>query len=116
MSYQGSCHCGAVTFTVEGDIPSEAVSCNCSHCRRKGFLLTFVPADTFTLDSGEGALTTYTFNTHKLQHRFCQICGVQGFAEGQGKDGADTRAINLRAVPACDLTKLTVNEVDGASY
>ena len=51
MSYQGSCHCGAVTFTVEGDVPGEAISCNCSHCRRKGFLLSFVPADKFTLDS-----------------------------------------------------------------
>lgn len=116
MSYQGSCHCGAVTFTVAGDIPGEALSCNCSHCRRKGFLLTFVPAGTFKLDSGKDALTTYTFNTHKLQHRFCNTCGVQSFAEGQGKDGSDTRAINLRAVPEVDLTKLTINEVDGASF
>lgn len=116
MPYQGSCHCGAVTFTVESDLPGEAMSCNCSHCRRKGFLLTFVPADKFTLEQGEDALATYTFNTHKLRHRFCKKCGVQGFAEGKGKDGADTRAINLRAVPECDLTKLTINEVDGASY
>src|SRR3546814_8047518 len=41
MAYQGSCHCGAVSYTVEGDIPDTAMSCNCSHCRRKGFLLTF---------------------------------------------------------------------------
>lgn len=116
MAYQGSCHCGAVTFSVAGDLPGEAMSCNCSHCRRKGFLLTFVPADKFTLEQGEDALTTYTFNTHKLRHRFCKTCGVQGFAEGKGKDGADTRAINLRAVPECDLTTLKINEVDGASY
>jgi len=116
MSYHGSCHCGAVTFTVEGDIPGEAISCNCSHCRRKGFLLTFVPAEQFTLNSGEDALTTYTFNTHKLQHRFCRSCGVQGFAEGQGKDGVETRAVTLRAVPDADLTNLKINEVDGASY
>ena len=45
MAYEGSCHCGAVTYTVEGDIPDTAMSCNCSHCRRKGFLLTFVPID-----------------------------------------------------------------------
>ena len=116
MAYRGSCHCGAVTFTVACDIPTEAMSCNCSHCRRKGFLLTFVPADKFTLEQGEDALATYTFNTHKLRHRFCKTCGVQCFAEGKGRDGADTRAINLRAVPACDLTTLTINEVDGASY
>jgi len=116
MSYQGSCHCGAVTFTVEGDIPGEAMSCNCSHCRRKGFLLTFVPADKFTLDSGEDTLATYTFNTHKLQHCFCKFCGVQGFAEGKGKDGSDTRAINLRAVPDADLDAIKIQQVDGASF
>ena len=44
MPYTGSCHCGAVTFTVAADAPTEAMSCNCSHCSRKGFLLTFVPA------------------------------------------------------------------------
>ncbi|MCB4859710.1 hypothetical protein K7W03_08860 [Sphingobium sp. PNB] len=48
MPYTGSCHCGAVTFTVAADAPSEAMTCNCSHCRRKGFMLTFVPADQFT--------------------------------------------------------------------
>jgi hypothetical protein len=116
MSYRGSCHCGAVTFTVEGDIPGEAMSCNCSHCRRKGFLLTFVPADRFTLESGVDALATYTFNTHKLQHGFCQTCGVQCFAAGKGPDGSDTRAINLRAVPECDLDALKIQQVDGASF
>ena len=116
MSYTGSCHCGAVSFTVQGDIPTEAVSCNCSHCRRKGFLLTFVPAERFTLDKGDDVLTGYTFNTHQLQHRFCRICGVQGFAEGKGPDGTDTRAVNLRAVPEADLATLTIKEVDGARY
>ncbi len=53
MSYEGSCHCGAVAFRVDGDVPTEALSCNCSHCRRKGFLLSFVPVDTFSLVTGD---------------------------------------------------------------
>jgi hypothetical protein len=85
MSYEGSCHCGAVAFTVESESPAEAMSCNCSHCRRKGFLLAFVPASSFALTSGEDALTTYSFNTHRLKHRFCRTCGVQPFAEGTGR-------------------------------
>ena len=52
MSYSGSCHCGAVTFEVAGDPPTEALSCNCSHCRRKGFLLSFQPADALTITAG----------------------------------------------------------------
>src|SRR5690349_18574125 len=113
MAYQGSCHCGAVEFTVQGDIPASAISCNCSHCRRKGLLLTFVPADQFELENGEDLLTTHRFNQHKIDHRFCQTCGCQPFAEGTGPDGVDTRAINLRCVPAADLDALDLQKVDG---
>lgn len=115
MAYNGSCHCGAVEFTVEGDIPGEAMSCNCSHCRRKGFLLSFVPAGTFTLNRGEDVLTDYLFNKHAITHRFCSVCGAQPFAEGKGKDG-ETRAVNLRCVPDADLDTLTLQKIDGASF
>jgi hypothetical protein len=115
MSFGGSCHCGAVEFTVEGDIPAEAMGCNCSHCRRKGFLFSFVPAETFTLTKGEEVLTDYLFNKHAITHRFCSVCGCQPFAEGKGKDG-ETRAINLRCVADVDLDALKLNKVDGAAF
>lgn len=53
MSFQGSCHCGAVTFSVDAELPTEALSCNCSICRRKGLLLSFFPISAFTLNSGQ---------------------------------------------------------------
>src|SRR5262245_51884510 len=37
MMYQGSCHCGRVSFEVEGDL-GQVMECNCSHCSRKGYL------------------------------------------------------------------------------
>jgi hypothetical protein len=116
MAFEGGCHCGAVAFSVDAEMPGQAISCNCSHCRAKGFLLAFVPAAQFNLTKGEEALSTYRFNTHKLAHRFCSTCGVQPFGEGAGPDGTEMRAINLRAVPACDIEALTVQKVDGASY
>ena len=116
MSYQGSCHCGRVTFEVEGDTPGEAMSCNCSHCRRKGFLLAFVPASSFSLTGGTDSLETYTFNTHRLRHRFCRTCGVQPFAEGSSADGTETRAVNLRCVPSVDLDALSITPVNGADF
>ena len=117
MAFDGNCHCGAVAFTVDADLPDTAVSCNCSHCRQKGLLLSFHPASSFTLHRGEEMLATYTFNTHKIRHRFCRNCGAQPFAEGDNpEDGIAMRAINLRAVPAADLNALTLKKVDGASH
>jgi hypothetical protein len=116
MAYEGSCHCGKVAFAVEADPPTSAMSCNCSHCRRKGFLLTFVPVEQFRLLRGEDSLTDYRFHKHAITHRFCATCGAQPFAEGKMPDGTPTRAVNLRCVETVDLDALEVQAVDGASF
>ncbi len=116
MSYQGSCHCGAVTFEVAGDIPGTAISCNCSHCRRKGLLLTFVAPDAFTLATGADSLTEYRFNTRRIAHLTCKTCGVQAHATGTSPSGQEMVAVNLRAVPDCDLDALELTRHDGADH
>lgn len=116
MSFQGSCHCGAVSFTVDADPPTSALSCNCSHCRRKGLLLAFFPVERFVLTGGEEVLRAYRFNTHSIEHRFCTTCGTEPFAQGTSPDGSETRAVNLRCVPAIDLDTLELTRVDGASF
>jgi hypothetical protein len=116
MAFEGSCHCGKVAYTVEADLPTEAMACNCSHCRRKGFLLAFFPIDRFRLDRGEGDLRSYLFHKHKIEHRFCTTCGAQGFAIGTAPDGGKMAAINLRCVPDADLDALHIKKIDGASF
>lgn len=115
MPFEGSCHCDAVKFTVDAEPPKMAISCNCSHCRRKGFLLAFFPADVFTLEEGKESLRAYTFNTHKIEHRFCEKCGTEPFAYGTNPDGSAVRAVNLRCVPSIDLDGLELQHFDGAS-
>lgn len=115
MAFEGSCHCGAVRFSVDADPPATAVSCNCSHCRRKGFLLSFYGADQFKLISGAEVLRRYTFNTHMIEHQFCGECGTEAFASGTNPDGTSMRAVNLRCVPSVDLDSLALQKFDGAS-
>ena len=113
MTYQASCHCGAVQVRVEAGTPTEAISCNCSHCRRMGFLLTFVPRDAVSV-TGEESLGEYRFNKNVIAHRFCRTCGAQPFAEGPGPNGPGAM-INLRCVPDLDLDALKITPFDGAS-
>lgn len=115
MAFDGSCHCGAITFRVDAPAPTTAISCNCSHCRRKGLLLSFVPAETLSVLSGADRLADYRFNKHVIAHRFCLTCGCQPFANGIGPGGVEMAAINLRCVSEIDLDGLTIDEVDGAS-
>jgi hypothetical protein len=114
-TYEGSCHCGAVKYTVTTDFAT-VMQCNCSHCSRKGFLLTFVPAAQFTLQQGDEALTEYRFNRQHIEHLFCGTCGVQSFARGKTREGAPTVMVNVRCLPDVDLATLTIKQVDGKSF
>ncbi len=110
----GGCQCGKVRFEVTVDLGAPVISCNCSMCGRSGTLLTFVPADQFTLLSGEGELTDYRFNKHVIHHLFCKVCGIKSFARGSGPKGP-TVAINTRCLDDIDIEKLNITRVDGKS-
>ncbi|HEY4583870.1 MAG TPA: GFA family protein [Lysobacter sp.] len=111
----GSCHCGAVRFNVRGEI-DQAIECNCSHCSRKGFLLWFVPRDALAISAGDERLTTYTFNRHVIQHRFCPTCGVQPFGLGRMPDGSEMAAINIRCLDDVDLGVVPRVPVNGREF
>lgn len=75
---EGGCHCGAVRFQVSID-RWKVLDCNCSICRKKGFLHLIVPPENFTLLQGDESLSIYTFNTETAKHLFCRVCGVHSF-------------------------------------
>lgn len=112
MKYKGSCHCGQVSFDVEGEIDS-ALSCNCSICSRRGSLLWFVPRDNLTLLGPEDAASTYTFNKHVIQHHFCPTCGIHPYGEGVDPKGNRVAAVNLRCLEGIDLAAIPVHHFDG---
>jgi hypothetical protein len=115
QSYTGGCQCGAVRFEVQLDI-GEVVSCNCSRCGRLGSLFAFAPASQFKLIDGERNLTTYEFNKHLIQHKFCAACGIQPFAMGKHpKTGESLAAINVRCLDGIDADQFKVRKVDGRS-
>jgi hypothetical protein len=117
MKYRGSCHCGKVAYEVEVEGGIQGVmSCNCSMCGRRGSLLTFTPRNQFKLLSGEPDLTTYTFNRHAIQHRFCKHCGVQSFAWGTDPKGNEMAAINVRCLEDFEFEKLPVQHVNGKAF
>jgi hypothetical protein len=113
MQATGGCHCGAVRFTAELDGPPvPALDCNCSICRRTGFLHIIVPHDHFALNSGENALTSYRFGTGSADHLFCRICGVKSFY--QPRSHPDSWSVNANCLDA--PVKLSVEKFDGANW
>lgn len=115
MKYIGSCHCEKVSYEVDLEI-DQVISCNCSHCQKRGALLVFAPADSFLLIRGSEDLTKYTFNKKVIDHLFCKHCGIESFSQGKDKEGKETVAINVRCLNGVDIEKLTLVEYDGKNW
>ena len=113
--HRGSCHCGAVQFRVDADLEDETVlDCNCSMCRRKGYLHLIVPPEQFTLECGEDQLRDYRFNTEIAVHRFCETCGIHPFYTPRSHP--DKVSVNARCLEDVDLEVLNVEPFDGANW
>ena len=115
MKYHGSCHCGNVAIDVETEITG-AVSCNCSICSKSAALLAFAPRDAMTVIAAPDAMTTYTFNKHVIQHKFCKTCGIKVFGEGVDPKGNKMAAVNVRCLEGFELGNVERTLVDGKSF
>jgi len=99
---------------VESEI-APAMECNCSHCRRKGYLLWFVPRAQLRLATAEADLATYTFNKHAIRHHFCPTCGCAPFGFGKSPSGDATAAVNVRCLEGVEPASLAIRPFDGRS-
>jgi len=112
----GSCHCGAVQFTVEHPEFDKAMRCNCSFCKRVGMRLVFLPAADVQLEQGEDKLTDYQFGKKSIHHPFCSVCGVRPYSHAQGPDGTEMVGVNIRCLDGVDAFTVPIHDVDGASF
>lgn len=111
--HTGSCHCKAITFEVEAPEVIEADYCNCSICKKSGYLHLIVPLSKFKLLSGEEMLSTYTFNSGIAKHTFCKKCGVKPFYTPRSNpDGID---VNVHCIDSEHLS-IHITEFDGQDW
>ena len=115
MQYTATCHCGHLGVSFETEL-EKVIECNCSHCRKKGYLLTFMPKEQMHIILPAGGYGIYTFNKHRIAHHFCTTCGCAPFGIAKGPDGTEMVAVNLRCLDEpLDLSTVVVTHYDGAS-
>lgn len=113
MKYQGSCHCGAILFEITCPPAIEVERCNCSICKKSGFLHLIIPHRDFTLKQGSEFLSEYTFNTGVAKHTFCKVCGIKPFYTPRSNpDGIDVNVNCLDTVP----DKINIVDFDGLNW
>jgi hypothetical protein len=108
----GSCHCGALTWTFEGD-PGSVTACNCTVCRRYGALWIYGWEGENVTASGPS--TVYSRGT-EIGFHFCPSCGSLAFYKGlnTNEQGRRRMVANLRMAddPAI-VADLPIDHFDG---
>ena len=82
----GSCLCGAVRFTVTGDLPPPD-ACHCVQCRKHSghcFASTDVPRSALTV-TGEEQVSWYR-SSAQVRRGFCATCGSSLFFDPLARD------------------------------
>ena len=72
----GRCHCGAIRYSVAGEMKHHAV-CHCEDCRRcsGALLVPWIAFATEELTITQGAAKVYRSSEHGERH-FCGACGT----------------------------------------
>lgn len=114
MIHKGSCHCGAIKFTVKAPAEIKVIRCNCSLCHMIRFIHLIVKKENFTLIQGEDNLSLYTFNTHLAQHLFCKTCGVKSFYVPRSHP--DGYSVNVNCLDHSTIKKIITQDFDGRNW
>ncbi|KXH36799.1 glutathione-dependent formaldehyde-activating enzyme [Colletotrichum salicis] len=114
-TYDASCHCGTIKFSLTLSPLLEdgykVLNCNCSICRRSGYLLIYPSKKDVTWhDGSREKCTNYRFNTKTKDQMFCGACG-----SSLGIDflTEDFYGISARALDGIDLDALKYKKLDG---
>ena len=111
---EGGCHCGLVRFAVRFQSPPELLDCNCSICRKTGFMHLITAADDFTLLTDRTALSEYRFGTGTARHIFCRQCGIKSFYVPRSHP--DCISVNWRAIDDVEGIEPNIVPFDGVEW
>ena len=111
--YDGSCHCGAIKFSYDGEEITAGVRCTCSICRRKGALMSSeaIPLENLTIEADEADIGLYQFDSKIAKHYFCRKCGIYTHNEMLRFPGKCR--VNLGCIDDVDTAELEVVIFDG---
>jgi hypothetical protein len=108
---EGSCHCGAVRWELDGPVDG-ATACNCTVCRRYGVLWAYGYEDVDIRFSGE---TKIYVRGKTTEFHFCSHCGCVAFQRliDTGADGRRRVAVNLRLAETEAVAQIPIDHFDG---
>ena len=88
--FTGSCHCGEISYTFNGE-PLRQVNCHCKNCQKTSggpYLANiFVPEDNLLIKGSPKVYQHLADSGNQMTKKFCGNCGAQMFSLGSGRPG-----------------------------
>jgi hypothetical protein len=110
--HHGSCHCGAVKFSVVIDA-SQGTRCNCSICTKLSIIGGRGKLGTLEV-TGADNLVAYEWGMKVAKRYSCKTCSVYLYGVGHLAElGGDFLSINLNVLDDIDPNILPVAHWDG---
>lgn len=109
---EGSCHCGKVRWSFDGE-PDSATACNCTVCRRYGALWIYgFDGENVTL---RGPTQIYSWGERNLGFHFCPECGCVAAWRGikRRPDGRRRMGVNVRLADPKAVGSIPIDHFDG---
>ncbi len=96
-TYNASCHCHAVEFTVKlSDEFNTIRRCTCSYCSMRGAVAVSAQLTDITITKGENQLSEYQFNSGTAKHFFCGTCGI--YTHHQRRSNPKQYGVNVACI------------------
>ena len=111
--YEGSCHCGAIKFSYDGEEITRGLRCTCSICRRKGAMMSpeAIPQENLKIEAAPEDLGLYEFGNKVAKHYFCKRCGI--YTHNVMFRFPDKCRVNLGCIDDLDTSGFEVDVFDG---
>ena len=111
LTYEGSCHCGAVKFEVDLDLDHVRV-CDCTLCSKRGALNYRVEGSQIRVLTKLENMTLYQWHTMTAKDYFCPTCGILPFR--RPRTAPELWTVNVRCLHGIDLASIPKVYLDGS--
>lgn len=109
------CHCGEVGIALPRR-PEEITRCNCSLCRKTGFLGIYYRPEEVAVTGAVDPYVRSDLDEACLTTWHCRRCGCITHWTGLGAYAAGRMGVNARLLDEAWVEDIPVKDVDGASW
>lgn len=112
---KSSCHCGAIKLEIDGELPENLTSCNCSICRKSASLMGYYHPKNVKRIANIQSINRYIWGDKCLAFISCTHCGCFIHWESINPNFTERMGVNVRLFENVDISKIPIRRFDGAN-